>query len=107
MAKYQKKEETKEQAAASFNVEVTSAKIIDMGKVNFNITVNGVNIYGMHLIEYKNANGEEKTMISFPQWKSNRTDENGKPIWYPYVAFRITKELQADIEAQIDKHLNR
>lgn len=91
-----------------YDVEVTSAKIIALGKVKFNVKVNGVYIFDMNLIEYKNKEGKEGTMITFPSWKSETmTDENGKPKYNNYCDFPITKELKADIEAQIDSKLGK
>ena len=106
MSKYSP-EGTKDSTKQQYDVIVTSAKVIALGKVKFNVKVNGVYIFGMNLIEYKNKEGQEGTLISFPSWKSETmTDENGKPKFNNYCDFPITKELKADIEKQIDAKLN-
>lgn len=100
--------ETKEANKVDYQVEVINAKVISKSKINFSVKVNGVYIYNMHYIEYKNSKGEEKTMLSFPQWKSEQVkDENGNPKYMNYCAFPISKELQADIEKQIAVKVNK
>lgn len=90
-----------------YEIKVLSAKIIDNGVINFAMTVNGVNIYGLKHITYTNAKGEKGDMISFPSWKTNRQDENGKDIYMPYVTFRIDKDLKKAIEDQIEAILDK
>lgn len=90
-----------------YEVKVLSAKIIDDGVINFSMTVNGVNIYGLKHIKYTNAKGEKGDMISFPSWKTNRQDENGKDVYMPYVTFRIDKDLKKVIEDQIETILDK
>lgn len=92
----------KDLAASAYDIKVNDAKIIDNGVINFNATVNGINIYGMKHITYTNKEGKEGTMISFPSWKSNRKDENGKDIYIPYVTFRIDQDLKKNIEDQLE-----
>ena len=102
------KKNSEEAAKQEYQVEVIGAKVISDNKVNFSIKVNGVYIYNMHYIEYKNSKGEEKTMLSFPQWKSEQVkDENGNPKYMNYCAFPISKELQADIEKKIESFLSK
>ena len=57
-----------EKTMVDYSVVVTKAKVIGEGRVNFNITVNGVSIYGMHLIEYTNKEGQSgcKTVFDIP-----------------------------------------
>ena len=105
MSKYNVSNDEKK---TTFEVKVLKAKVVKEGRVNFNILINGVYIYGMTLIEYKTTEGKEGTLIDFPSWKSEtQTDENGKPKYNPYVTFPITKELKQDIENQIDIILNK
>jgi len=103
MSKYEvKKNEAPE---VSYDIKVLSAKVTAAGKVTFNLLVNGVTIYFMSLIEYKNAEGEEGTFISFPQYASNKTGDDGKKVYLNYAWFTITKEMKEDIIKQIDEIL--
>lgn len=101
MKNYSKPQEQKSDNT-TYEVKVLSAKVIDNGVINFAMTVNGVNIYGCKHITYTNSKNEEGTMISFPSWKTNRQDENGKDIYMPYVTFRIDQDLKKKIEDQIE-----
>ena len=100
MSKYEVKKN--EAPTMDYDLKVLSAKITAAGKVTFNLLVNGVTIYFMSLIEYKNKDGEEGTFISFPQYASNKTDENGNKVYLNYAWFTITKEMKEEIIAQID-----
>lgn len=91
--------ETKEAAPMQYACKVVKAKIIDEKKINFMMNVNGVTIFGMNLIEYKNSEGKPGKMISFPQWK-------GKEKYNDYVSFPISRELKEDIIKQIYTMLN-
>ena len=89
-----------EKTMVDYQVVVTKAKVIGEGRVNFNITVNGVSIYGMHLIEYTNKEGQSGTLINFPQWKG---EKDGQATYNNYCFFPISKEMKEEIIAQIDK----
>lgn len=89
-----------------YEIKVLKAKVIKPGRVNFNLLVNGVCIYGMVLIEYTNKAGESGTMIDFPSWKSETVkNDDGSNKYIPYVTFPVTKEIKAEIIEQIDKIL--
>lgn len=105
MSKYSTKKNDSEEMPFELNEKVnydftvSGCKVIKEGRVKFNITVNGVTIYGMNLIEYKNKEGQEGTMISFPQWKGDKGYNN-------YCFFPISKENKEKIISQIDAALN-
>ena len=100
MPRYSKKEEPKEKTFIDYDVKVTKAKVIAEGRVNFNMTVNGISIYGMHLIEYTNKEGQAGTMLTFPQWKG---EKDGEATYNNHVFFPISKELKEEILKQIDE----
>ena len=101
MKNYSKSNEEKK-TDIKYDIKVLTAKVIDDGVVNFAMTVNDVNIYGCKHITYTNAKGEQGSMISFPSWKTDRKDENGKDIYMHYVTLRIDKDLKKIIEDQIE-----
>lgn len=82
-----------EKKAQSYDIEVTRAKEIK-GSYAFDMTVNGIKIYGCWLKEGKKGN-----FISFPSYKGS--DDK----WYSHVWFEITDELQDEIEKQIEAQL--
>lgn len=94
--------DTKKEVKANFEVKVLKASVFAEGKVTFSMIVNGVTIYGMHLIEYKTQEGKEGKMITFPQWKGTK---DGETTYNNYVFFPISKELKEDIIEQIRKVL--
>lgn len=98
MLNRQQKAETENHVA--YNAEVTRAIQFKDGKISFDLRVNGVTIYGMRYIEYQTKEGEAGSMLSFPSRKDEKT---GK--WYSHAWFPISRELQADIEAQISAKL--
>ena len=100
MPKYSKTNEESTKQDINFDIIVTKAKVIGEGRVNFNILVNGISIYGMHLIEYTNKEGQSGTLINFPQWKG---EKEGKPTYNNYCFFPISKELKEDIIKMIDE----
>lgn len=104
MSKYSTKKNDSEEMPfelenVNYDFNVSGCKVIKEGRVKFNITVNGVTIYGMNLIEYTNKEGHEGTMISFPQWKGDKGYNN-------YCFFPISKENKEKIIFQIDTALN-
>jgi DNA-binding cell septation regulator SpoVG len=78
----------------TYEVAVTRAHEFDNGNIVFDMIVNGVKIFGMKALE-----GSKGSFISFPQRKG--TDGN----YYNNAWFKITEELQAEIEDQIRKEL--
>lgn len=100
MPKYSKANEETTKQDINFDIKVTKAKVISEGRVNFNIVVNGVSIYGMHLVEYTNKDGQPGTLINFPQWKG---EKDGQTTYNNYCFFPISKELKEDIIKKIDE----
>lgn len=82
-----------------YEVKVLKSKEVKEGRVSFDMSVNGITIYGCWYVEYTNKEGKEGTMISFPSYKG------GNDKYYNHVWFPISKELQEDIENQIRKVL--
>jgi len=83
-----------------YKVEVTRAKEIQDGVVAFDMSVNGVTIYGCFYREYTTKEGKEGTMISFPSQKSN----NGN--YYNHAFFPISNALKEDIVNQLSNMLS-
>ena len=100
MPKYSKTNEEPTSKDINFDIKVTKAKVISEGRVNFNIVVNGISIYGMHLVEYTNKEGQSGTLINFPQWKG---EKDGQTTYNNYCFFPISKELKEDIIKKIDE----
>ena len=100
MALSSKKNNNKEEAAAKYDIKVTRAKDFtgDDGKtvIAFDMIANGVTIYGCWYRVATNKKGEDFTMISFPSSKA----KDGK--YYSHAYFKITDEMIADIEKQIE-----
>lgn len=80
------------QEPTNYEVKVTRVKAFDKGGVRFDILVNGINIYNMGVAE---KDGEQ--FFTFPNRKDSKT---GK--YYSHCWFKISPELQAEIEAQIN-----
>ena len=80
----------------NYKVEVKRAKEFDYGDIAVDMVVNGINIYNC---TYKSGekDGKDYAFISFPSRKGN----DGK--YYSHVYFKISDELLADIEKQIEK----
>ena len=79
-----------------YSVEVLKITSRKEKKINFNARVNGVTIYGMQYIEYVNQEGQAGSMIVPPSYKGS----NGQ--YYNNARFPISRELQAEIEKQLD-----
>lgn len=82
-------------------IKIDSFKIIrthifDNGGVSFDLTVNGVTIYGCRVVESKDGD-----FISLPQRKGN----DGK--YYSIVWARFSDEDTKDILAEVEKQLNQ
>lgn len=97
LPKGKKNTETKDttQDARVYEIEVTRAKVIKES-IAFDMIVNGITIYGCWLREGK----EDKNFISFPSYKGS----NGS--YYNHVWFKISDDMQAEIEKQIEKKLD-
>lgn len=88
-----KKQETK--SDISYDIRVTRASQYKENSFAFDMTVNGVAIYGCWYKQGKSKNGNDYAFIDFPSRKGN----DGK--FYNYAWFPVTKEIQEAIEAQI------
>ena len=89
----------KETKTAAYAVKVTRAKDLTKdGKtcIAFDMEVNDVSIYGCFYREAVNKKGETFYAVSFPSHKA----DDGK--YYSYAFFKISDELLADIEKQIE-----
>lgn len=94
---------TKKQEAVkenSYEVKVIRATQFDDSSAGFDITVNGITIYGMIYREYVNKKKEEGFLIDFP----SRKGKDGK--YYHHVFFPITLEMKNDIHNQLIHILN-
>lgn len=94
---------TKKQEAVkenSYEVKVIRATQFDDSSAGFDITVNGITIYGMIYREYVNKKKEEGFLIDFP----SRKGKDGK--YYHHVFFPITLEMKNDIHNQLIHMLN-
>lgn len=86
-------------AKVDYSVKVLNAKAVKDGRAVFDMEVNGVKIYGCWFTEYKNKEGKDGTIVSFPSYKGN----NG--TYYSHAWFPISKELKDDIQKQIESCL--
>lgn len=86
----------KTEDTVNYDVEVKRAKQFESGDIAVDMVVNGISIYNC---TYKSGekDGKEYAFISFPARKSS----DGK--YYNHVYFKISDELLADIEKQIEK----
>lgn len=80
----------------NYTVKVLKAKAVKDGRAVFDMEVNGVKIYGCWFTEYKNQEGKDGTMVTFPSYKG----DNG--TYYSHAWFPISKELKEDIAKQIE-----
>ncbi len=85
------------QETMKYSVKVTRAKEVKEGTVAFDMTVNGVAVYGCWYREGKSKKGEDYQMISFPSHKGG----DGK--YYNHAWFRIDDETKKDIIEQLQK----
>lgn len=86
----------KKEAAVNYDVEVTRAHEFKSGDISFDIIVNGVNLYGLTYMNEDSKRNIKEAFISFPARKGS--DEK----YYNHAWFKISEELQADIEKQIE-----
>lgn len=92
------KKAKKEEKAASqdHEIEVTRAKEFD-DCISFDMTVNGVNIYGARYRTYTDKKSkEEKNFVAFPQYKGS----NGN--YYSHCYFVVSDADLENIEKQIE-----
>lgn len=86
-----------EAEATNYDIQVTRAKELDNGTIMFDMTVNGVQIYGCSYKTLKRKdNGEEFAKIGFPSRKGS--DGN----YYNQVYFKINDDLVKVIEKAIE-----
>ena len=89
---------TKNTETQNYDVKVTRAKEFQEGQVVFDMTVNGVTIYGCWYREgVSKKDNKEYSMISFPSQKA----DNGK--YYNHCWFKIDDTLKTEIVAQLQK----
>lgn len=89
----------------AYTVEVTRVTLTENEhRVLFDAKVNGVSISGFGFCEYTNQQGEQGTMVQFPQRKGK--DNTGAAKYYNIVWFPVSRELKADIEKQICKFID-
>lgn len=96
------KKTAQKSATPEYIVEVQNPKAIP-DKENcyrFTLIVNGVTLYGMKSLVYKDErSGEDRSFIAFPGYKG-RDDKFYNNCWFP-----IDEKLQEEIEEQIAKLL--
>ena len=99
-----KKETVQEEVKneVTYTVEVKDPKPIQ-DKPNcyrFTLVVNGVTLYGMKDLVYKDkATGEDRSFIAFPGYQG-RNQQFYNNCWFP-----ISQKLQGEIERQIEELL--
>ena len=90
----------KKNSKVYYEVKVLKAHEVKDGRVVFDIEVNGVKVYGCWYIEYKNKEGKEGTMISFPSYLGN--DEK---TYYNHAWFPMSADVKKSIIDQLEKML--
>ena len=99
------KEEVQEQEQEKvvYTCKVLRATQFDDASAGFDLSVNGITIFGMVYREYVNKEGKEGFMISFPSRKGTGkyADKYFNHAWFP-----ISAELKDDIQNQIVHILN-
>lgn len=105
MAFTKKTETAATENKTDYNVKVTRASVINDDVAGFDMTVNGIKIYNCTLRAYKNKQGLEGYIVNFPSRKSNKTDDNGQPVYYSYVWFPISKENKIKIIDEVNSLL--
>lgn len=100
MALAKAKKEAGAASEQSFEIQVNRAHELDNGTIMFEMTVNGVTIYGCNYKVLKRKdNGEEFAKVGFP----SRKGSDGK--YYNQAYFKITDDLISIIEKGIDAAL--
>ena len=82
---------TKKEAQKN-DIQVTRAHQFDDGSITFDMTVNGVTIYGNRIVE-----GSKGTFVSFP----SRKGKDNK--YYAYAFVQLSADEVKDIISQIEK----
>ena len=95
-----KTEDTQDKAQElRFEVKVTRAKECENGNISFDMTVNGITIYGCFYKTFQRKDGSgEFAVIDFPQKKVGDK-------WLNIAWFQITKPVLEDIEKQLESLL--
>lgn len=96
-------EQEQEQEKVVYTCKVIRATQFDDASAGFDLSVNGITIFGMVYREYVNKEGKEGFMINFPSRKGTGkySDKYFNHVWFP-----ISAELKADIQNQIVHILN-
>lgn len=105
-SKESKKASKREVVYSPATIAVTKVKEIANREncYRFNLSINGVDIYGCQYVTYTGKDGKESDFISFPQYKG--TDGNYYNVCYfPINAPEYRKEYEF-IEAEIEKAVN-
>lgn len=87
-----KKSAKKNDTAVNYEVEVIRAHQFEDGSIVFDMTINGVTIYGNRLVEGKNGQ-----FVSFP----SRKGKDGQ--YYSHAFAKLSKEDTDKIVAQIEE----
>lgn len=87
-----KKSAKKNDTAVNYEVEVIRAHQFEDGSIVFDMTINGVTIYGNRLVEGKNGQ-----FVSFPSFKGM----DGQ--YYSHAFAKLSKEDTDKIVAQIEE----
>lgn len=93
-----KKTEKTNNELVPHNIEVTRANVITDSVVGFDMTINGVKIYGCVLKSFSDG-----VAVNFPSRKSDNTNENGKPVYYSHCWCPLSKADKETIYNQILK----
>lgn len=86
------------EATKNYDIKVTRVKEFD-SNISFDMEVNGVTIYGCSYRTYTRKDGSEFSAVSFPAKKGS--DDK----YYNHVYFKISEDMLADIEKQIETML--
>ena len=97
------KTEAKKESAMQYIIKVTRAKenANRPNSYRFSMNVNGIDINGCNYITYTDRSGEQKSFISFPQYKGS--DDK----YYNHCYFKISDDDFKIIEQQIEKIINK
>lgn len=89
----------------TYEVKVTKVRALKDRDdvVFFNADINGVSVNDLKFIFYKNAEGNEGSMISFPSEKY--ADKDGNTKYRNFAFFPISSELKQNILEQIESLL--
>lgn len=98
-------ENTEKTEKRTYEVKVTKVRALKDRDdvVFFNADVNGVSVNDLKFIFYKNKEGNEGSMISYPSEKYE--DKDGNTKYCNFAFFPISAELKQDILQQIESLL--